>query len=60
MVPEQRPPIRVEAQKSDTTNPATFIFLHGYDDDGEGFVSKYIPIILPFLTPIRSGGLTDA
>lgn len=37
----QRPPIRVEALKSDAANPATFIFLHGYGDDAEGFVSMY-------------------
>lgn len=40
MAREQKPPLRVEAPNSATENPATFFFLHGYDDDADGFSSE--------------------
>ncbi|KAB8298950.1 hypothetical protein EYC80_001100 [Monilinia laxa] len=34
----QKPPQRVESFK-ETSNPATFIFLHGYGDDADGWIN---------------------
>lgn len=42
MAREQKPPQRVEAPDSGTANPATFFFLHGYDDDADGFSSELL------------------
>ncbi|KUJ13868.1 alpha/beta-hydrolase [Mollisia scopiformis] len=39
MPPKQKPPQRVEAPSSRTSNPATFFFLHGYDDDADGCIN---------------------
>ncbi|CZR58464.1 uncharacterized protein PAC_08356 [Phialocephala subalpina] len=36
---QQKPPIRIPALSSENSNPATIFFLHGYDDDAEGFVN---------------------
>jgi hypothetical protein len=36
----QKPPIRIEASSLGTSKPATFIFLHGYGDDAEGWISE--------------------
>ncbi|KAH7333369.1 Alpha/Beta hydrolase protein [Rhexocercosporidium sp. MPI-PUGE-AT-0058] len=34
----QKAPQRVEAQNADAERPATFIFLHGFGDDADGFI----------------------
>jgi predicted esterase len=44
MQEKRREPLRVEAKDAggqDGGKAATFIFLHGYGDDAEGFVSEY-------------------
>ncbi|KAL2065741.1 hypothetical protein VTL71DRAFT_3411 [Oculimacula yallundae] len=39
MAPEQKAPQRVEAQNQEAKRPATFIFLHGFGDDADGFIN---------------------
>ena len=36
----QRPPQRFEALDREAENPATIIFLHGFGDDAEGWISE--------------------
>jgi hypothetical protein len=36
----QTPPIRIEAPSASPDNAATFIFQHGYGDDGDGWTSR--------------------
>lgn len=40
----QRPPIRIDAVEP-ASNRATFIFLHGYGDDADGWTSEISPLI---------------
>ena len=42
---EQPPPIYVSAVNPDHPNPASIVFLHGYDDDAESYTGSY-----PFLS----------
>jgi hypothetical protein len=59
----QKPPQRVEAPAAEKgKNEATFIFLHGYGDDADGWTSKLIHAHLlrivskfPELAEIRMG-----
>ncbi|KAN0110571.1 acyl-protein thioesterase 1 [Hyaloscypha variabilis] len=39
MPPAQKPPQRVDAPSVGSSKPATFIFLHGYGDEGESWLS---------------------
>lgn len=41
----RRSPIRVDVPDAAAGNAGTFIFLHGYDDDGDGWTSKCSPAI---------------
>jgi hypothetical protein len=36
----KKTPIRIDAPDSGTSNPATFIFLHGFGDDADGLISE--------------------
>lgn len=40
----QKLPQRIEAP-TQSSNPATFIFLHGFGDDADGWTSKDLPQI---------------
>ncbi len=43
----QKPPQRVEAPAAEKgKNEATFIFLHGYGDDADGWTSKLVYVDL--------------
>ncbi|KAE8444341.1 hypothetical protein EG329_000651 [Mollisiaceae sp. DMI_Dod_QoI] len=39
MAENQKPPQRIPAPNAGTSNPATIIFLHGYDDDADGWIN---------------------
>lgn len=51
----QKAPQRVEAQNTNAERPATFIFLHGFGDDADGFISEiswlHSPPSVSFLNP---------
>tara|TARA_R110002060_G_scaffold67650_3_gene76325 strand:- start:2280 stop:2408 length:129 start_codon:yes stop_codon:yes gene_type:complete len=38
--PSQKEPQIVEAENPDAGRKATFIFLHGYGDDADGFIGE--------------------
>jgi predicted esterase len=47
MSPAQKPPQRIEALSTNSSKPATIIFLHGYGDDADGLMSSstfYFPL----------------
>lgn len=48
---QRRDPLRVEAKDAiggvAIEKRAAFIFLHGYGDDAEGFVSELTPVLAP-------------
>lgn len=50
----RNPPIRVDALDAGGSEAATFIFLHGFGDDAEGWVSEslYFSIILLIVTKL--------
>jgi pimeloyl-ACP methyl ester carboxylesterase len=39
MAPSQKPPQRIEAPSVGSSKPATIIFLHGYGDDADSWIS---------------------
>lgn len=40
----QKPPRRIDAPDSTNSKPATFIFLHGFGDDSDGWISETLPV----------------
>jgi lysophospholipase-2 len=42
MAQAQKPPLRIDAPDAKTSNPATFIFLHGFGDDADGWTSEQL------------------